>query len=67
MPQGLQIALILVGAIILLAAAAFLLSYGMLYIKALLAGAHVGIAEIIGTAGAYLRYYQHKLMRSCVY
>ncbi len=48
MPQALVVAISLVGGVIILAISIFALSYGMLYIKAFLAGAHVGIAEIIG-------------------
>jgi uncharacterized protein YqfA (UPF0365 family) len=43
-----QIGLILFAGIVFLVFVALVSSYGMLYIKALLAGAHVGIAEIIG-------------------
>ena len=45
---GIAIVLGLLGAIVLLVIVIFGLSYGLLWLKALLAGAHVGVLEIIG-------------------
>jgi len=46
--EALLVVLILVAVIVVIALLVFFFSYGFLYIKALLAGAHVGIFEIIG-------------------
>ena len=46
--QALVVVLILAAVIVVLAFLLFLFSYGFLYIKALLAGAHVGILELVG-------------------